>query len=143
MTYVDVNLPGHNEAMIPEGLQYSSVSDIVSKIKARNMNVVRLTYALEIVHNVLNNGGDLSPQRTIENALDSTNGSIVLEQILQKNPGFTSNMIQIQVFDAVDEECARKEVFVHLDNHISKAGWCCLLTDGNGWFADTDFDVEK
>lgn len=143
VTYVGVNLPGHNDAMIPEGLQYSSVSDIISKIRALNMNVVRLTYAIEMVNDILDNGGDVSIKDTLENALGSVNGSIVLEQILEKNPSFTSNMTRLEVFNAVAEECARQEVYVHLDNHMSKAGWCCSLTDGNGWFGDTYFDVDK
>jgi len=32
---------------------------------------------------------------------------------------------------------------VHLDNHISKAKWCCDTKDGNSWFGDQDFDAEK
>lgn len=39
-----------------------------------------------------------------------------------------------QVFDAVANELERQHIYVHLDNHISKAGWCCSLEDGNGWF---------
>lgn len=30
---------------------------------------------------------------------------------------------------------------MHLDNHISKAEWCCSNTDGNSWFGDTYFNV--
>jgi hypothetical protein len=32
---------------------------------------------------------------------------------------------------------------VHLDNHISKAKWCCDTNDGNSWFGDREFDAEK
>lgn len=27
------------------------------------------------------------------------------------------------------------DVMVIMDNHISHAGWCCSLTDGNGWWS--------
>lgn len=30
---------------------------------------------------------------------------------------------------------------MHLDNHMSKAEWCCSTDDGNGWFGDTYFNV--
>lgn len=30
---------------------------------------------------------------------------------------------------------------MHLDNHISKAEWCCSTTDGNAWWGDTYFNV--
>jgi hypothetical protein len=39
-----------------------------------------------------------------------------------------------QVFDAVAAELANQEIWVHLDNHVSKAQWCCGADDGNAWF---------
>lgn len=40
----------------------------------------------------------------------------------------------LQVFDAIAAECANQQIWVHLDNHVSKAQWCCSETDGNAWF---------
>jgi hypothetical protein len=40
----------------------------------------------------------------------------------------------LQVFDAVAAELAKQEIWVHLDNHVSKAQWCCGADDGNAWF---------
>jgi endoglucanase len=34
-------------------------------------------------------------------------------------------------------------VIIHLDNHVSKAFWCCADDDGNGWFGEKYFAVEK
>lgn len=31
---------------------------------------------------------------------------------------------------------------VILDNHISKPGWCCSNSDGNGFFGDKYFDPD-
>jgi hypothetical protein len=31
---------------------------------------------------------------------------------------------------------------VHLDNHISKAMWCCNSRDGNSWFGDKYFNTD-
>jgi hypothetical protein len=39
-----------------------------------------------------------------------------------------------KVFDAVAAELADQEIWVHLDNHVSKAQWCCGADDGNAWF---------
>ena len=38
-------------------------------------------------------------------------------------------------------ECLEQQIYVHLDNHVSKAIWCCSTTDGNAWFGDTYFNV--
>lgn len=48
VTYAGINWPGHGEAMIPEGLQYQSIETIVSRVKSLGMNVIRLTYAIEV-----------------------------------------------------------------------------------------------
>lgn len=46
-----------------------------------------------------------------------------------------------QVFDAIAEECAANEIYVHLDNHISQGTWCCSTSDGNAWWGDTYFSI--
>ena len=39
-----------------------------------------------------------------------------------------------KVFDAVAAELAEQEIWISLDNHVSKAQWCCGADDGNTWF---------
>lgn len=143
VTYVGANWPGAADVMIPEGLQYSSIAKIVSKIKDLGMNVVRLTYAIEMVDDIIDGGSDVSIEDALHLALGATNGSAVLDQILQNNPSFTPETTRLQVYDAIAEEMAKQQVYVHLDNHVSKGEWCCSHTDGNAWFGDTYFDVEK
>jgi len=48
-----------------------------------------------------------------------------------------------QVFDAVAAECEKQGLMIHLDNHISKAKWCCDTGDGNSWFGDREFDAQN
>lgn len=48
VTYAGINWSGHGEAMVPEGLQYQSIETIVSRVKSLGMNVIRLTYAIEV-----------------------------------------------------------------------------------------------
>lgn len=140
--YVGTNWPGHQDAMIPEGLQYSSIKGIVSKIKSLNLNVVRLTFAIELVDDIFNRG-DVSLENTLINALGPTNGSLVLGEVLKHNPGLSKHTTRLQVYDAVALELAAQGVYLHLDNHMSKALWCCSGADGNGWFGDTYFNVSN
>ncbi|KAI8931306.1 hypothetical protein NX059_011648 [Plenodomus lindquistii] len=142
-TYVGVNWPGAGEVMIPEGLQYQSIQSIVSKIKELGMNVVRLTFAIEMIDAIKDNGGDVTVQQAFFNALGNDNGTKVWSEVTKNNPQFTTNTTRLQVFDAIAAELANQNIYVHLDNHMSKGKWCCSANDGNTWFGDTDFDVGK
>lgn len=142
-TYVGVNWPGAGEVMIPEGLQYQSIASIVSKIKSLNMNVVRLTFAIEMIDDIKDRGGDVTVQKAFQKALGDTNGATVWNQVVRNNPQFTTSTTRLQVYDAIVAELARQQIYVHLDNHMSKGKWCCSGNDGNTWFGDTDFNVNN
>ncbi|KAI0129095.1 glycoside hydrolase superfamily [Xylariales sp. AK1849] len=142
VVYAGANWPGAADVMIPEGLQYQSIESIVSKIKSLGMNAIRLTYAIELVDQIYDNGGeDISIQTAFTNALGQANGSAVFEEVVANNPAFSANTTRLQVYDAIATECAAQQVFVHLDNHMSKGAWCCDTADGNAWFGDTYFNV--
>ncbi|KAK7960923.1 glycoside hydrolase family 5 protein [Apiospora saccharicola] len=145
VTYAGVNWPGHVDTMLPEGLQYQSVSSIVSKIKSLGMNAVRLTYAIEMVDQIVANGNrDIPIAKAFIDALGQENGTAVLQQVLRNHQGlFDENTTRLQVFDAVAAECAKQQIYVHLDNHVSKGGWCCTPLDGNSWFGDKYFSVDN
>ncbi|RAH49530.1 cellulase family protein [Aspergillus brunneoviolaceus CBS 621.78] len=141
VTYAGVNWPGAAEAMLPEGLQYQSIEYIVSKIKSLGMNVIRLTFAIEMIDDIYDNGADVPIKTSLINALGETNGTAVYNDIISNNPQFNDETTRLQVYDAVANECYKQGIYVHLDNHISKAMWCCSTTDGNAWFGDTYFNV--
>lgn len=142
VTYAGANWPGAADVMIPEGLQYQSIETIVSKIKSIGMNAIRLTYAIEMIDQIYSNGGtDIPISTALTKALGATNGSKVLTQIVAKNPQFNGSTTRLQVFDAVAAECAKQQIYVHLDNHISKGMWCCSTDDGNSWWGDTYFST--
>ncbi|WPH01329.1 Hypothetical protein R9X50_00416800 [Acrodontium crateriforme] len=143
VVYAGVNWPGAADTMLPEGLQYNSIANIVGLIKSLGMNVIRLTYAIEMIDDYYANNPDQGLEATLKSALGDTNGERVLGQILAKNPQFNAQTTRLQVFDAVAEECARQQIWVHLDNHVSKAEWCCSTTDGNAWFGDKQFNTAK
>ena len=132
--YYGVNWPGQGVTMLPEGLQYSSISNIVTKVKDNQFNSIRLTYAIEMIDDIYSHSPNQSLKNTLVNALGQTNGTAVLASILKNNPQFTQDTTRMQVFDAVAAECDKQHIYVHLDNHVSKAEWCCSLADGNGWF---------
>ncbi|GMF78247.1 unnamed protein product [Aspergillus oryzae] len=132
ITFAGVNWPGASEAMLPEGLQYQSIDNIVDKIKTLGMNVIRLTFAIEMIDDILETGRDVSIKDSLVKALGEKNGTKVFSNIVRHNPQFGVDTTRLQV-----------GVYVHLDNHISKAMWCCSGTDGNTWFGDRYFDVAK
>jgi hypothetical protein len=114
----------------------------VGKIKSLGMSAIRLTYAIEMIDQIYTNGGkDIPISTALTKALGATNGPKVLNQILAKNPQFNASTTRLQVFDAVAAECAKQQIYVHLDNHISKGMWCCSTGDGNSWWGDTYFSV--
>lgn len=96
-TYVGVNWPGAADVMIPEGLQYASIASIVSKIKSLKMNVVRLTFAIEMIDNIKDNGGDVTIQNAFSKSLGTTNGPKVYQQVIKNNPQFNEKTTRLQV----------------------------------------------
>ncbi len=101
VTYAGVNWPGAADTMIPEGLQYQPIESIVSKIKSLGMNVIRLTYAIEMIDDILDNGGDVSIQTSFQRALGMTNGSKVFGEVVKNNPSFSSKTTRLQVWLSV------------------------------------------
>jgi hypothetical protein len=94
---VGINWPGAADTMLPEGLGYSSIDCIAQKICDTGFNAVRLTFAIEMVDDILDNGGDVTLNDTLTKALGQTNGTIILEQILANNPQFTAETTRLQV----------------------------------------------
>ncbi|KAI1459700.1 glycoside hydrolase [Annulohypoxylon moriforme] len=142
VTYVGANWPGSLDTMIPEGLQYQSIESIVLRMADLGMNTVRLTYATEMIDEYYDNGQkDITIQKALTDVLGQENGDAVYQKIITNNPTFNDTTTRLQVYGAIAAACAKHEIYVHLDNHISKAGWCCSPLDGNAWWGDQYFDV--
>ena len=43
---------------------------------------------------------------------------------------------------AVVASLGKNKIRVILDNHVSKPGWCCSKSDGNGFFGDQYFNPQ-
>jgi aryl-phospho-beta-D-glucosidase BglC (GH1 family) len=93
---VGINWPGAAETMLPEGLGYQSIANIVQKITETGFNTVRLTFAIELVDDILDNGGDVTLSDTLTRALGSVNGSAMLSKIISNNPQFTATTTRLE-----------------------------------------------
>jgi hypothetical protein len=94
---VGINWPGAADTMLPEGLGYQSIANIVQWLTDTGFNTVRLTFAIEMVDDILDNGGDVTLSDTLTQALGPANGTIILADILTNNPEFTANTTRLQV----------------------------------------------
>lgn len=98
VTYAGANWPGAADVMIPEGLQYQSVATIVGHLKSAGLNVIRLTYAIELIDQIYENGGvDVPLSKAFVEALGQTNGTRVYQEVLTANPNFSENITRLEV----------------------------------------------
>ena len=129
-----VNWAGHGEANIPEGLQHRPAEYIASWIADAGFNCVRLTYSTDMALDP-----DLSVRDSFTNA--AANGGVPLSamqdayaKVEATNP-WAANATVLGAFSAVITALDARGLRVVLDNHVSRAGWCCNTQDGNGWWS--------
>lgn len=130
-----VNWAGHLETNIPEGLQHQPVDAIAAKIASLNFNCVRLTYSIDMAL-----AQDVPVSESFALAVNASGApadplNALYTAAVQQNP-FLSSATRIQTFANVIDSLNAHGVHVILDNHVSRAQWCCNLTDGNGWWDD-------
>lgn len=94
---------------VPAGLQCQSLDAIASRIAAAGFNVVRLPWATDTW---------LGADRAVPPVAVAANPQL---------HGRTAR----HVFDRVIDALAAHGLLVILDNHVTRAGWCCSGTDGN------------
>jgi endoglucanase len=109
-----VNWYGFDEKeFVAGGLDHAPLEEIVAQIHAIGANSVRLPWANE----------------TLER------NPVVADYAVKANPEFRGKHA-VDVMDAVIAALARAHIMVILDNHTSRADWCCTDTDGNGpWYS--------
>lgn len=119
-----INWPGHMEANIPEGLNKQPIDFIADFIQQQGFNCVRLTYSIDHA---------LDPGVLVQEsfAAGAANANVsadafaeIYAQVLDKNP-FVANATTQDVFAAVIDALWDRKVMTILDNHVSKASWCC------------------
>lgn len=93
---------------VVEGLQSQPLSSIVGTIKGMGFNAVRLLWSNQMVEN----------------------NPVVGSYALTANPGLEGENA-LTILDKVIQTLTNAGIMVILDNHVSTAGWCCNLNDGN------------
>jgi len=108
-----VNWYGFDEKeYVAGGLDHAPLKTIVKAIRQLGVNSVRLPWANE----------------TLER------NPVVPDYAVQANPQLKGKHA-MEVMDAVIAALARARIMVILDNHVSRADWCCSDSDGNGlWY---------
>jgi endoglucanase len=98
------------------GLDHAPLAAIVEQIREIGVNSVRLPWANE----------------TLEK------NPLVPEYAVAANPQFKGKHA-MDVMDAVVAALAHAHIMVILDNHVSRADWCCSETDGNGLWYNNEY----
>ena len=102
------------------GLDVAPLRVIIEQIRAIGVNSVRLPWANE----------------TFEK------NPVVPDYSVRANPKFKGKHA-LDVMDAVIAALARAHIMVILDNHMSRADWCCKDDDDNGLWYNAEYPEEK
>ena len=105
---------------VPGGLDHATLEQIIEQIHGLGLNSIRLPWANE----------------TLEK------NPVVPDYAVKANPQFRGKHA-LDVMDAVIAALARAHIMVILDNHVSRADWCCKDDDGNGLWYTADYPEEK
>ncbi|KAL1874286.1 hypothetical protein Daus18300_003650 [Diaporthe australafricana] len=132
-----VNWAGHMETHLPEGLHKQSISYLADWIAGQGFNCVRLTYSIDWALNPTLPVADAFTQAAPAAGVSTESMTGLYTQALVQNP-FLANATTQDVFGEVIDQLWDRGVMTILDNHLSKAGWCCNLTDGNGWWDEAE-----
>lgn len=131
-----INWVGHLEPMIPEGLSKQPLCAIASRISSTGFNCVRLTSATWLWTN------ETLGTQSVEQSLQSLGLNKSPQGVKANNPellGLTLRETFLRVVAALKD----RDVMVLLDNQVSRPGWCCGDTDGNGFWGDKYLDPES
>ncbi|XP_057530255.1 glycosyl hydrolase 5 family protein-like [Amaranthus tricolor] len=130
-----VNWVSHLELVVTEGLTKQPVDVITKKISDLGFNCVRFTWPLFLATN------ESLASQTVQQSFLNAGLADSIPDLQANNPSFL-DLSLINAFQAVVESLTENKVMVILDNHLSKPGWCCSNSDGNGFFGDQYFDPE-
>jgi endoglucanase len=114
---VSVNWYGFDQGeYVVGGLERAPLADLAREIRAMGFNSVRLPWANQVVED----------------------NPVVPKYALVANPQFGGKHA-LEIMDAVVDALAHEGLVVILDNHTSRADWCCNEKDGNGLWYNRDY----
>jgi endoglucanase len=102
------------------GLDHARIETIIGQIRDIGVNSVRLPWANE----------------TLERNPPAADYAV------KANPKLRGKHA-LDVLDEVIAALARAHIMVILDNHMSRADWCCTEADGNGLWYSAEYPEEK
>jgi len=102
------------------GLAYRPLAAIAHEVKAMGFNSVRIPWSNELV--------ETNP--------------VVPDYAIAANPALQGKRA-LEVLDLTIEALAREGVYVILDNHVSRADWCCYEGDGNAFWHSPAYPEER
>ncbi|KAH6902062.1 glycoside hydrolase superfamily [Coprinopsis sp. MPI-PUGE-AT-0042] len=129
-----VSWAGHMETNIPEGLQHQPAGNIAQWIASNRFNCVRLTYAIDMALNPDRRVSDSFTAAASPAGVSTSAMQTLYNQAVSKNSWLSSSTVR-GAFARVIQELDQRGVMVILDNHNSRASWCCGTGDGNGWWS--------
>jgi len=128
--------------MVPEGLEWASAEEILDDIASVGFNYIRMGYAIEMIDQIYDrNGEDVPLEVAMIHALGYVNGTKVTNEIVKRNPTWTSQTTRFEIWSDIVSIAATKGIFISPDVHTGKAQWCCSHTDGTAWFDDVHFNA--
>ncbi|KXJ97205.1 glycoside hydrolase family 5 protein [Microdochium bolleyi] len=128
-----INWAGHMETNTLEGLHKQSVDFIADFVQSQGFNCVRMTYSTDHA---------LNPNIKVSDSFRAAAGAAgvnldhtieLFDRVARANP-FLANATTRGVYEAAIAALWKRGVMTILDNHVSKATWCCNIDDGNGWW---------
>jgi len=132
------------ETMIPEGLEYASADSILAQVASVGFNFVRMPYAVQMIDEIYaRNGTDVPLERALVTSLGPANGTRILDAVLANNPIWTRSTPRLKIWTDIARLAARRNILIHPDARVGKAGPCCSHTDGNAWFQDMNLPVSN
>ncbi|RMY15882.1 hypothetical protein D0868_00635 [Hortaea werneckii] len=138
VTWAGVNWPGSGETMVPEGLEWSSVDEILDMIQSVGFNFIRLTYAVEMVDQIYASDGDDVPlDIAMINGLGYTNGTKVTREMVAKNPAGPKIRLDSK-FGTPSQKPLLKGTSMFIQTST-----LARPNDGNAWFDDYNFPVDN
>ncbi|XP_006483983.1 glycosyl hydrolase 5 family protein [Citrus sinensis] len=130
-----VNWVSHLEPVVAEGLSKQPMDMLSKRVVDMGFNCVRLTWPLYLATN------DSLASLTVRQSFQKLGLLEAIGGIQSNNPSIV-DLPLIKAFQAVVASLGNNNVMVILDNHISKPGWCCSNSDGNGFFGDQYFNPD-
>ncbi|KAF2015340.1 glycoside hydrolase family 5 protein [Aaosphaeria arxii CBS 175.79] len=136
-----INWAGHMEANIPEGLHHSTPESIARVVADSGFNCVRLTFSIDMALNQGQKVSDSFSTLASRSGADPAAVSSLWTKVQEKNNWISTATVG-DVFGRVIDSLGALNVRVILDNHVSKASWCCNLEDGNGWWDEGSLYIQ-